>query len=98
NFKEKDLSEFHNSDKTAGSKYPYDDNSPKAGIRKYFFSQIEKLNKQIQLCQYFLQDLVDRRAQLPLPEYFQMYESFSLKLGNLENERDSLLKQYRSAG
>ncbi|OLS27508.1 MAG: hypothetical protein HeimC3_02860 [Candidatus Heimdallarchaeota archaeon LC_3] len=86
---------FFNSPNGFSNKIDLENNNEEnSGIKKYFKGQIEKVQEQIQICQYFLQDLVDRRSELQLSEYYQMYESFSIKLRNLEDERDSIIKQY----
>ncbi|MFW9929098.1 MAG: hypothetical protein ACFFD1_06885 [Candidatus Thorarchaeota archaeon] len=71
------------------------ENQEDSSIKKYFINQIESMQEQIQTCQYFLKDLVDRRSELPLTEYYTLYESFSLKLRKLEDQRDEILKQYQ---
>ncbi|MHA1992238.1 MAG: hypothetical protein ACW98A_14800 [Candidatus Hodarchaeales archaeon] len=85
---------FNNPEQNVRSFSPDSQNVENPSIKKYFTGQVEKIQEQIQICQYFLQDLVDRRSELQLSEYYQMYESFSMKLRNLEDQRDEIIKQY----
>ena len=83
-------------DNTHTKKVLKDEEIERKNIKRYFLVQLQKIHEQILMCKSFLEDLVNRRSELELSEYYQKYESFSLKLAALEEERDKLISQYQN--
>ena len=81
-------------DSVRAKKVLQDEELERKKIKNYFLAQLQKIHEQILTSKSFLEDLVNRRSELELSEYYQKYESFSLKLAALEEERDKLISQY----
>ena len=61
---------------------------------KFFEKQLEKVSSRIRTVEYMLQDLKTSKNGMSVPEFYNMFENFSMKLKDLENDRNSLLDQY----
>jgi hypothetical protein len=63
-------------------------------IIEYIDKQMEKLSSRIRVIEYIINDLKSRKNTMSVNEFFSLYEQFSLKLKELEAERNSLLSHY----
>ena len=63
-------------------------------ILGYIDRQTEKITQRIRVLEYIIDDLKSRRNTMPVTEFFTLYEQFSMKLKDLETERNSLLNHY----
>ncbi len=63
-------------------------------ILEYIDRQMEKTTQRIRVIEYIIDDLKSRRNTMPVTDFFTLYEQFSIKLKDLESERNSLLSHY----
>ena len=63
-------------------------------IIEYIDRQMEKTSQRIRVIEYIIDDLKSRRNTMPVTDFFTLYEQFSIKLKDLESERNSLLNHY----
>lgn len=63
-------------------------------ILEYIDRQMEKTTQRIRVIEYIIDDLKSRRNTMPVTDFFTLYEQFSIKLKDLESERNSLLSNY----
>lgn len=63
-------------------------------IVDYLSKQTEKITQRIRVCEYMINDLKSRKNTMSINEFYSLYETFSMKLKDLENERNSLLGHY----
>lgn len=66
----------------------------KTEILEFIDRQTEKITQRIRVLEYIIDDLKGRRNTMPVTEFFTLYEQFSMKLKDLEAERNSLLNHY----
>ena len=63
-------------------------------IVDYLSKQMERITQRIRVCEYMITDLKSRKNTMSVNEFYSLYETFSMKLSNLEQERNSLLGHY----
>ena len=63
-------------------------------IIEYIDKQLEKATQRIRVIEYIINDLKSRKNTMSVNEFFSLYEQFSMKLKDLETERNSLLGHY----
>lgn len=63
-------------------------------IIEYIDKQLEKATQRIRVLEYIINDLKSRKNTMSVNEFFSLYEQFSMKLKDLEAERNSLLSHY----
>ena len=63
-------------------------------ILEFIDRQSSKITSRIRVLEYIIDDLKSRKNLIPVTEYFNLYEEFSIKLKDLEAERNSLLAHY----
>ncbi len=63
-------------------------------ILEFIDRQTEKITQRIRVLEYIIDDLKSRRNTMAVTEFFTLYEQFSMKLKDLEAERNSLLNHY----
>lgn len=74
---------------------PDDDNlEHQTQIIEYIDKQLEKATQRIRVIEYIINDLKSRKNTMSVNEFFSLYEQFSMKLKDLEAERNSLLSHY----
>lgn len=71
-----------------------DDVEHQTQIIEYIDHQMEKISQRIRVIEYIIDDLKSRRNTMPVTDFFNLYEQFSIKLKDLESERNSLLNHY----
>ncbi|MFV2016780.1 MAG: hypothetical protein ACC656_15215, partial [Candidatus Heimdallarchaeota archaeon] len=63
-------------------------------IVDYLSKQMERITQRIRVCEYMINDLKSRKNSMSINEFYSLYETFTMKLSALEQERNGLLGHY----
>lgn len=67
-------------------------------VLEFIDRQLERATQRIRVVEYIINDIKSRKNSMTVNEFFSLYDQFSMKLKDLESERNSLLTHYSKGG